>query len=42
MLPSVGSLQALRKLAPSEARQPYIAFGNPLLDGSGSAGQAAR
>src|SRR5262249_51553281 len=33
MLPSVGSLQALRKLAPSQAKEPYIAFGNPLLLG---------
>ena len=33
VLPSVGSLQALRKLAPSQAQEPYIAFGNPLLDG---------
>jgi CHAT domain-containing protein/tetratricopeptide (TPR) repeat protein len=33
VLPSVGSLQALRRLAPSKAKEPYIAFGNPLLDG---------
>jgi CHAT domain-containing protein len=33
VLPSVGSLEALRKLPSSEARQPYLAFGNPLLDG---------
>ena len=33
MLPSVGSLQALRKLGPSQAADPYIAFGNPLLLG---------
>ena len=33
VLPSVGSLQALRKLAPSQAKKPYIAFGNPLLVG---------
>ena len=31
VLPSVGSLQALRKLPPSQAKEPYIAFGNPLL-----------
>ena len=37
VLPSVGSLQALRKLPPSNAKEPYIAFGNPLLDGDGSA-----
>ncbi len=37
VLPSVGSLQALRKLPPSDAKEPYIAFGNPLLDGGGSA-----
>jgi CHAT domain-containing protein len=37
ILPSVGSLQALRKLGPSQATEPYIAFGNPLLLGpSGS------
>jgi len=35
VLPSVGSLQALRKLPPSEAKEPYLAFGNPLLDGVG-------
>jgi CHAT domain-containing protein len=29
----VGSLQALRQLPPSQAREPYIAFGNPLLLG---------
>jgi CHAT domain-containing protein len=34
VLPAVGSLLALRKLPPSEAKEPYIAFGNPLLDGS--------
>jgi CHAT domain-containing protein len=33
VLPSVGSLQALRRLGPSQAREPYIAFGNPLLLG---------
>src|SRR5262249_50164035 len=33
VLPSVGSLQALRQLPPSMASQPYIAFGNPLLLG---------
>ena len=33
ILPSVGSLQALRQLPPSQAREPYIAFGNPLLLG---------
>jgi CHAT domain-containing protein/tetratricopeptide (TPR) repeat protein len=33
ILPSVGSLQALRQLPPSRAREPYIAFGNPLLLG---------
>jgi CHAT domain-containing protein/tetratricopeptide (TPR) repeat protein len=37
VLPSVGSLQALRKLGPSQAAEPYIAFGDPLLTGpSGS------
>jgi CHAT domain-containing protein len=34
VLPSVGSLQALRQLPPSQAREPYIAFGNPLLLGA--------
>src|SRR4051794_30048964 len=33
VLPSVNSLQALRQLSPSQAREPYIAFGNPLLIG---------
>ena len=33
ILPSVGSLQALRQLPPSQAREPYIAFGNPVLLG---------
>jgi CHAT domain-containing protein/tetratricopeptide (TPR) repeat protein len=42
VLPSVASLQALRKLPPSEAKEPYIAFGNPLLDGSGSAADQKR
>jgi CHAT domain-containing protein/tetratricopeptide (TPR) repeat protein len=37
VLPSVGSLQALRKLGSSQAAEPYLAFGNPLLTGhSGS------
>jgi tetratricopeptide (TPR) repeat protein/CHAT domain-containing protein len=40
VLPSVGSLEALRRLPPSEASQPYVAFGNPLLDG-GAPQQAA-
>ena len=42
MLPSVGSLQALRKLPPSQANEPYIAFGNPLLDGGTPDGEQAR
>ena len=34
MLPSVASLDALRRIAkPSAATQPMIGFGNPLLDG---------
>src|SRR5262249_12366375 len=33
VLPSVGSLQALRRLGPSQAREPYVALGNPLLLG---------
>jgi CHAT domain-containing protein/tetratricopeptide (TPR) repeat protein len=39
VLPSVGSLQALRKLAPSKAKEPYIGFGNPLLDGGPADGE---
>src|SRR5262249_12304797 len=34
VLPSVGSLHTLRKLTPSQATEPYIAFGNPLLVGA--------
>jgi CHAT domain-containing protein/tetratricopeptide (TPR) repeat protein len=33
VLPSVGSLAALRKLPPAQASEPYIAFDNPLLEG---------
>ena len=34
VLPSVGSLKALKKLdAPQQAKQPFIGFGDPLLDG---------
>jgi CHAT domain-containing protein/Tfp pilus assembly protein PilF len=33
VLPSVGSLQVLRRIGPSQAKEPYIAFGNPLLVG---------
>jgi CHAT domain-containing protein/tetratricopeptide (TPR) repeat protein len=33
VLPSVGSLQAVRKLARSQAPEPYIGFGNPLFEG---------
>ena len=42
VLPSVGSLQALRKLPPSQASDPYIAFGNPLLDGVAGDGVRAK
>ena len=42
VLPSIGSLQALRKLPPTQAREPYIAFGNPLLDGGAPDGQQAK
>jgi CHAT domain-containing protein len=42
VLPSVGSLQALRKLPPSKAGAPYIAFGNPLLDGGNPDSEAAK
>jgi CHAT domain-containing protein/Tfp pilus assembly protein PilF len=41
VLPSVSSLQALRKLGPSQAKQPYIAFGNPLLGGAGGSDDRA-
>jgi CHAT domain-containing protein len=34
VLPSVASLQALRKLGPSKAGETYLAFGNPLLLGA--------
>ena len=34
VLPSVGSLQALRHLGRSQAAEFYIAFGNPLLAGA--------
>ena len=33
ILPSVGSLKALRTAKASAAREPFIGFGNPLLDG---------
>jgi CHAT domain-containing protein len=39
--PSVGSLQALRRLPPSQAAEPYIAFGNPLLLGASGADRRA-
>ncbi len=42
VLPSVGSLQALRKLPPTRAGEPYIGFGNPLLDGGEPEGEDAR
>ena len=42
VLPSVRSLQALRKLPPSQASAPYIAFGNPLLDGVAGDGARAK
>jgi CHAT domain-containing protein/tetratricopeptide (TPR) repeat protein len=41
VLPSVGSLQALRQLPPSQAREPYIGFGNPLLLGASSNNKSA-
>ena len=38
VLPAVSSLKALRRVArPSTAPKPLIGFGNPLLDGPGSA-----
>ncbi|MGA7329353.1 MAG: CHAT domain-containing tetratricopeptide repeat protein [Rhodomicrobium sp.] len=33
ILPSVGSLKALRNASGSTAQEPFIGFGNPLLDG---------
>ena len=42
ILPSVGSLQALGKLGPSQAKEPYLAFGNPLLDGGPADQERAR
>ena len=42
VLPSVGSLQALRKLPASQAKEPYIAFGNPLFDGGDPNGKQAK
>jgi CHAT domain-containing protein/Tfp pilus assembly protein PilF len=33
VLPAVSSLQVLRTLGPSQAPEPYIGFGNPLLVG---------
>ena len=33
VLPSVGSLKALRTAKASAATEPFIGFGNPLLDG---------
>ena len=41
ILPSVGSLQTLRRLEPSKATQPYIAFGNPLLLGRSGTDKSA-
>jgi len=37
VLPSVASIKSLRQLPPSQASEPYAAFGNPLLNGDGSA-----
>jgi len=42
VLPSVGSLQALRKLPPGQAQHPFIGFGNPLLHGGRPDGELAR
>jgi D-alanyl-D-alanine dipeptidase/CHAT domain-containing protein/Tfp pilus assembly protein PilF len=41
VLPSVGSLQALRRLGPSRAAEPYIGFGNPLLLGASGTDRSA-
>jgi len=42
VLPSVGSLLALRKLAKaSKATQPFIGFGNPLLSGPSASDRSA-
>src|SRR5262249_32610360 len=40
-LPSVGSVEALRKLGPSQAQEPHIAFGNPLLVGVSGTNKSA-
>jgi CHAT domain-containing protein/tetratricopeptide (TPR) repeat protein len=42
ILPSVSSLQYLRKLGPSQAKEPYLAFGNPLLEGGPADRERAR
>jgi CHAT domain-containing protein len=42
VLPSVGSLAALRRLPPSQAAAPYVGFGNPLLDGGKPDGAPAK
>jgi hypothetical protein len=34
VLPWVGSLQALHNLCPSQAAEPYLVFGNPMLLGA--------
>jgi len=33
VLPSVGSLEVLRRMKGAQARRPFIGFGDPLLDG---------
>jgi hypothetical protein len=40
-MPSVGSLQALRQLPPSQAHEAFIAFGNPLLLGPSGVDKSA-
>jgi CHAT domain-containing protein len=43
ILPSVSSLRALRRAAkPSQARKPFLGFGNPLLGGDPAAERLAR
>ena len=43
ILPSVSSLRALRRVSrPSQASQPFLGFGNPLLSGDPAAEKLAR
>ncbi len=43
ILPSVSSLRALRRVSrPSQAKKPFLGFGNPLLNGDPEAARLAR